>query len=1470
MENQCATGVAVDPETSQRVQTQMEARNITLSAQHGSIVSTPHLHNIHSEGDITINTIVQLPNRKDTSDAVSPETKGNIQRCKDDLKSFLENTTKNLSQGKEEDGSTPLNKIYTELYITKGGSGEVNSEHEVVELECKRSSSEEKKILLNDIFQPLSNEENPPQRILTKGIAGIGKTVAVQKFTHDWATGKANQTIDFIFPISFRELNLITHKRWSLMTLIGNYFEEVKDLLTSDYNSSRVLFIFDGLDESKLPLDFEENETWRDVTETTTLDVLLTNLITGKLLHKASVWITSRPAAATKIPTKFINRVTEVRGFDDEQKEEYFQKTVGDKTMAQKILDHLQSKPLRSLYIMCHIPVFCWISATTLQKLLRETKQSELPKTVTEMYTHFLITQTKLKVYQKGETNRDVIMKLGKLAFEQLQKDNIIFCEKDLKSCDIDQKQAAVYSGLCTQIIRKEYGLHKQEIYSFIHLTVHEFLAALYVLETFLNSRKNLLPGKPSLTEMFKRELPIILLHKRAVDLALANDHGKWDLFLRFLLGLSQDKNQELLQKAFGFKERRPQSNQETITYIHKKIKELSNVDKSINLFHCLNELGDRSLVEQVQKYQNSGDVGNLLPEHWSALTFHLLASGEDLDVFDLKKYYGSDEALGRLLPVLKASKTALLSGCNLTDRCCKSISSALSLKSSSLEELDLSRNKLQDSGVTLLSDSLTSPNCKLQRLRLADCQFTERGCAALGSSLKSNPAHLRVLDLTGNDLRDGDVTELCEFLAEPRCGLEALSLKSCRLSAGCCRSLTSALSSSSDLKELDLSYNYLKDQGAELLSDWLRKPQCRLKTLRLAGCEFTERGCAALGSSLKSNPAHLRVLDLTGNDLRDGDVTNLCEFLAEPRCALETLSLNYCSLSAGCCRPLTSALSSSSDLKELDLSCNYLMDQGAELLSDWLRKPQCRLKTLRLAGCQFTERGCAALGSSLKSNPAHLRVLDLTGNDLRDGDVTNLCEFLAEPRCGLETLRLADCQFTERGCAALGSSLKSNPAHLRVLDLEDNDLTDGGVTKLCEFLAEPRCGLETLSLKSCRLSAERCRPLTSALSSSSDLKELDLSWNDLMDQGAELLSDWLRKPQCRLKTLRLALCEFTERGCAALGSSLKSNPAHLRVLDLTGNDLRDGDVTKLCEFLAEPRCGLETLSLNSCRLSAECCRPLTSALSSSSDLKELDLSWNDLMDQGAELLSDWLRKPQCRLETLRLAGCQFTERGCAALGSSLKSNPAHLRVLDLTGNDLRDGDVTNLCEFLAEPRCGLETLSLNSCMLSAKRCRSLNSALSSSSDLKELDLSWNYLMDQGAELLSDWLRKPQCRLETLRLAGCQFTERGCAALGSSLKSNPAHLRVLDLTGNDLRDGDVTELCEFLAEPRCGLETLRLSHCTESSCEYLASALKSNPSHLRVLELSWTDPGKKGLKLLTDLKQNKSNRLETLTVNRTR
>ncbi|XP_035856426.1 NACHT, LRR and PYD domains-containing protein 12-like [Sander lucioperca] len=941
-----------DPETSQRAETQRGAGRPAVTAQHGAVVSIPQFTDFNVGGNITLNvnnTCASSPDRTDETKAASPKNKANIQRCRDNLKSYLEYTTKDLSQGIKEEESTPLHKIYTELYIRRGGSGEVNSEHEVVNLECKRSLSEEKKIQVNAILQPLSNEENPPQRVLTKGIAGIGKSVAVQKFTHDWATGKANQTTDFIFPFTFRDLNLIKDKDWSLLTLIGHYFEEVKDLEKSDYSESSVLFIFDGLDESQLPLDFNNNEMCRDVTKTTTLDVLLTNLISGKLLHKASVWITSRPAAATKIPPEIFHRVTEVRGFNDEQKEEYFQKKVSDKEMAQKISDHLQSKTQRSLYIMCHIPVFCWISATALQSLLRETEEAELPKTVTEMYTHFLIIQTKLKEYQEGETDKDVIMKLGKLAFEQLKKRNISFYENEFKSCGIDLKQAAVNSGVCTQIIRKESGLHKQEIYSFIHLSVQEFLAALYVLETFLDSGENLLSSQTSVkVPSEKGEHPIFLLHQNAVDMALFSDNGQWDLFLRFLLGLSQDKNQELLQKRVGFKERRPQSNQETIKFIHEKIKKLSNSDKSINLFNCLNELGDQSLVEQVQKYQSSGHFGKLLPEHWSALAFQLLVSNEDLDVFDLKKYERSDKVLERLLPVFKASKKALLSSCILTYRCCENISSVLSSKSSGLEELDLSENYLLDSGVKLLSDGLKSPNCKLQRLRLSYCDLTDRCCKNISSVLSSKSSGLEELDLSGNKLLDSGVELLSDGLKSPNCKLQRLCLSDCRLTAAGCRSLTFALSNSSDLRELNLSHNYLEYQGVKLLSDWLRKPQCRL----------------------------------------------------------EILSLRSCRLTAASCRSLSSALRDSSDLRELDLSENNLEDQGVKLLSDWLRKPQCRLEILRLSYC--TESCCESLASALKSNPLYLRELMLDFSDPGESGLKLLSDIQEDKRYKLQTLMVS------------------------------------------------------------------------------------------------------------------------------------------------------------------------------------------------------------------------------------------------------------------------------------------------------------------------------------------------------------------------------------------------------------------------------------------------------------------------------
>ncbi|KAI4796984.1 hypothetical protein KUCAC02_026633 [Chaenocephalus aceratus] len=688
--------------------------------------------------------------------------------CQRKVKSTLKDRFQCVFEGIAKAGNpTLLNQIYTELYITEGGSAEVNAEHEVRQIETasRKPDRPETTIRQEDLFKASPGRDAPIRAVLTKGVAGIGKTVLTQKFTLDWAEGKAHQDIQFIFPFTFRELNVVRENKYSLVELVHHFFPETRDAGICRFDRFPVVFIFDGLDECRLPLDFLNTEILTDVTESTSVDVLLTNLIRGKLLPSARLWITTRPAAANQIPPECVDMVTEVRGFTDPQKEEYFRKRFRDQEQADTIISHIKTS--RSLHIMCHIPVFCWISASVLEEVLKTREGGELPETLTEMYIHFLVVQAKVKnvKYDGGaETDphwspesRKMMEALGKLAFEQMQKGNLIFYESDLTECGIDIRAASVYSGVFTQVFREERGLYQDKVFCFVHLSVQEFLAALHVHLTFITSGVNLLAEEPTTSQRrkFSSDKPKLThLYQSAVDKALQSPNGHLDLFLRFLLGLSLETNQTLLLPGLLPPQgNASDTNQETVQYIKKKIEETPSAEKSINLFHCLSELNDRSLVEDIQQYLRSGNLerDKLYPAQWSALVFILLSSEKHLDVFDLKKYSASEEALLRLLPVVKASPTTRLSCCNLSEISCEALSSVLSSHSCSLRELDLSNNDLTDSGVKLLSAGVQSPNCTLKTLGLSGCLITEQGCDALASALNSNPSHLRELDLSYN-----------------------------------------------------------------------------------------------------------------------------------------------------------------------------------------------------------------------------------------------------------------------------------------------------------------------------------------------------------------------------------------------------------------------------------------------------------------------------------------------------------------------------------------------------------------------------------------------------------------------------------------------------------------------------------------------------------------------------------------------
>ncbi|XP_051792640.1 NACHT, LRR and PYD domains-containing protein 12-like isoform X6 [Acanthochromis polyacanthus] len=973
-----------------------------------------------------------------------------LQEVLQEHKMSLRRRFEHVTEGSDEaGGGTLLNRIYTELYITEGHSGEADVQHEVGQLEtASKKSLHDTPIRCQDIFKALPEQQRAIRVVLTNGVAGVGKTFSVLKFTLDWAEGGENQDVSVVVVLPFRELNLIRDEQHSLLTLLHVFHPTLQKVTAEQLAVCKLLFIFDGLDESRLSLDFNNRKVVSDVSQKSSLDVLLVNLMEGNLLPSALVWITSRPAAANQIPPKYVDRFTEVRGFTDVQKEEYFRRRISDEERSSTIISHMKTS--RNLHIMCRLPVFCWITAAVLEHMLTTEQRGELPQSMTDMFSHFLLVQTqrKKKKYHEGpetspqeqtEADREVLLKLGRLAFEHLQKGNIMFYQEDLEQCGLDVTEASVLSGVCTQIFRRECEMFQKPVYCFVHLSIQEFLAAVYVfhchtnkktevLEKFLGEeRKDLYvededddDDDDDDDDKVKEEdnTDISSLDdflNRVMQKSLRSRNGHLDLFVRFLHGLCLESNQRLLGGLLGRTENRPEMIQRIINNLKEMNSDGMSPDRSINIFHCLMEMKDLSVHQEIQEFLQSENRSEkeLSEIQCSALAYMLQMSEEVLDELDLDKYRTSYEGRWRLIPAVRNCRKARLTDCYLSESHCEVVASALKSNPSHLIELDLSWNNLQDSSVKHLCDGLQSPNCKLETLRLVGCSLSEISCDSLVSALKSNPSHLE------------------------------------------------------HLEHLDLSGNYLKDSGVKHLSGFVESPDCILKTLRLEWCSLSEISCDSLVSALKSNPSHLEHLDLSLNDLKDSGVKHLSGFVESPDCILKTLRLENCSLSEISCDSLVSALKSNpSHLEHLDLSRNDLKDSSVKHLSGFVESPDCILKTLRLERCMLSEISCDSLVSALKSNPSHLEHLDLSLNDLKDSSVKHLSGFVESPDCILKTLKLRECWLSEISCDYLVSALKSNPSHLEHLDLSYNFLEESSVKHLLDLVESPDCSLKTLRWK--------------------------------------------------------------------------------------------------------------------------------------------------------------------------------------------------------------------------------------------------------------------------------------------------------------------------------------------------------------------------------------------------------------------
>ncbi|XP_071321118.1 protein NLRC3-like [Trachinotus anak] len=751
------------------------------------------------------------PGLQTASQSSTVQTDSGLQEVLDQHKISLRSRCERVTEGSDGTGSgTLLNRIYTELYITEGQSEEVNTQHEVRQLETasKMKTLHDAPIKCHDIFKALPDQQRHIRVVLTNGVAGVGKTFSVQKFSLDWAEGLENQDVSLLVLLSFRELNLIREQQYSLLRLLHVFHPTLQKVTAEQLAVCKVLFILDGLDENRLSLDFTNREVVSDVTQTSSVNLLLTNLIQGNLLPSALVWITSRPAAANQIPPTCVDRVTEVRGFTDTQKEEYFRRRSSDEELSSRTISHI--KKSRSLHIMCQVPVFCWITATVLEHVLTTEQRGELPQTLTDLFSHFLLVQTKRKKLKYDgehetssqelmEADREVLLKLGRLAFEHLEKGNIMFYQEDLEQCGLDVTEASVYSGLFTEIFKRESVIFQKTVYCFVHLSIQEFLAAVYMFHCYTNRNTEVLENFlgqdykhrnstsesvfEKISQFFRNHeshhLPLDVFLRAAMEKSLRGKNGHLDLFVRFLHGLSLESNQRLLGGLLGQTENSPETIQRAINNLKKMNSDKFSPDRSINIFHCLMEMKDHSVHQEIQEFLKSETRSGkkLSVIHCSALAYMLQMSEEVLDELDLKKYNTSEEGRLRLIPAVRNCRKARLICCGISETHCEVVSSALKSNPSHLRHLDLSGNwDMKDSAVKQLCAGLESPNCRLETLRLMDCSLSEISCSSLVSALKSNPSHLRKLDLTGNqDLQDPGVKGLCGFLQSPDCRLETL-----------------------------------------------------------------------------------------------------------------------------------------------------------------------------------------------------------------------------------------------------------------------------------------------------------------------------------------------------------------------------------------------------------------------------------------------------------------------------------------------------------------------------------------------------------------------------------------------------------------------------------------------------------------------------------------------------------------------
>ncbi|KAJ6651346.1 hypothetical protein lerEdw1_021056 [Lerista edwardsae] len=936
------------------------------------------------------------------------------------------------------------------------------------------------------------------ETVVLLGVAGVGKTTMARKVLLDWATGRLfPERFDAVFCISCRQLDLEKGQA-SLADLILKHHPELtpkaalKELLV---NPQKLLFIVDGLDELNGSLEQQEGSLSLDPCEVKPVSVLLSGLITKRIFPEACLLITTRLSALGSLEIRLQSpRYVGLLGFTAEGREEYFHQFFGDQELAAQALKYVLGN--EALFALSFVPGVCRIICTvTKQQLQRSRGDHRRPDKVTAVYALYL---SHLCASPCESSERQSLRGLCSLAADGIRRKSVWFKAEELQKrglAPLDSLPSAWWDHL----FRKDPD--SDDIYSFIHLSVQEFLTALfYVFEDGANH-----------SETTEQETKLLLE-------SCSKDRGDLSLTVLFMFGLLNTKIMKCIQEQFGWKISSTIQG-DLLEWLKGDTKIRSDYPyyDQLEHFHSLYEMQEEAFVQHALGHLTELTMERLklTPLDLTALSFCVkhCFNLETLSLYTcsflsrvpeggeppglptqlcqpyrkIQKHSEVFELCQALKDPKSKIKTVELWDCDLTSACCRDLCTILRT-SQTLTELRLADNSsFRDQEVQLLCEGLEHPSCRLQSLGKNDLVFfyfvqhtqklktpkgstpirTEKALNCKQGKWQNGNRSVAVAAPPSPDTGSFGRSLACPSSTESmnssqRSDLFPCRLEECRLTAVGCQGLASVLAASQTLKKLNLEHTKLGDAGVKRLCEGLKQPGCRLLTLALGTCELTAACCGDLSSVLRVNSA-LRELTLDTNVLEDSGVLLLCEGLKQPNCQLQILSLFNCDLSSACCEDLASVLISPGMMSEMFLGSNNLGELGMKLLCVGLKHPRCKLRKLCLCESEITPGACEELSSALRLSPV-LEDIDLWNNPLEDSGVRLLCEGLKDPGCRLQVLSMCNCKITGASCEALCSALSSG-CNLKELKLEANQLGDAGVRLLCEGLRHPDCRLEKIGL---------------------------------------------------------------------------------------------------------------------------------------------------------------------------------------------------------------------------------------------------------------------------------------------------------------------------------------------------------------------------------------------------------------------